>query len=148
MDGRRAIINYQRSVSSFQQLAQSFAAGYETLRSLAQIQQTLRSIVAGNEKLIYWRWVERASARSGFLPYRAVPFDEFFRESTGNYDLFSSRVSKYYELHQEDILQSIESYLETLEDIDVDRKATIQEAIVAPQTRPVSSHFSSITPRH
>ena len=121
-----------------QQLVQSIAEGAEALTSVLreivqdeQFQQALRSIAVGVEKMVFWEWVERACADSGFLPYRTVPFDELCRESEGNYELFSSQVSNYYESRQEDILQDIESRLETLDDVDVDRKESLQEAIMA-----------------
>ena len=132
-----AMTNSQQTVSSLQQLVQSVVAGAEKLLSWVrkvisdeQFQQAMRAIAAGVERMTYWEWVEKACAHSGFLPYRTVPFDEFYRENKDNYDLFSSRVSEYYEDHEEDILQNIESYLKTLKDVDVDRKATIQEAIM------------------
>ena len=138
MDKRKAVTDSQTSVSSLQQLVQSVAVGAEELVSVIreiildeQFQQVLRSITAGVEKMVFWEWVERACDQSGFLPYRAVPFDKFYRESRGNYDLFSTQVSEYYKTHEENILQDIGSFLETLEDIDMDRKETLKEAIMA-----------------
>ena len=121
-----------------QRLVQSIVVGAEALNSVLreiaqdeQFQQALRLIAVGVETVFFWDWVERACAHSGFLPYRTVPFDEFYRESKGNYELFSSLVSNYYESQQKDILQDIESRLETLEYVDADRKETLREAIMA-----------------
>lgn len=121
-----------------QQVVQSLAEGARVLTSLIreviqddQFQQFIRAINAGVEAMEFWDWVEKACAQSGFLPYQTVPFVEFYRECEGNYERFFCRVSNYYKCRQEDILQDIESRLETSKVVDGDRKGALQEAIVA-----------------
>ncbi len=97
---------------------------------------------AGVKPLVFWEWVERACSDSGFLPYRTVPFVEFYLECDEDFDVFSSCVSEYYESKEGGILQSIESYLESLDCVDEDRRETLQEAFKAHR----SSQFRLTVP--
>lgn len=137
MNEHRKMENTQHSAPLLQQAIQAIVAGIEDLTSTVraiisdeQFQEMLQGVAAWVEGMTFWEWVEKTCADSGYLPNRIVPFREFYLEHKDDYDLFSARVSEYYQYNEEDILEDIESNLKTLA-IDMDRKATFQEAIKA-----------------
>ena len=96
---------------------------------------TLQALLLAAEKVApvmknmqLWEWVEQTYVQSGFLPYRTVPFAEYYDKSSGKFDLFCPLVSRYYEENQQEILQDIESRLTVLP-ISEEPKATLREAI-------------------
>ncbi len=121
----RIVEDVARGILSLAQGIRDVSFDDEKLRGLLSVAEKVNLVM---ESMELWEWVEKTYSQSGFLPYRAVPFVEFYRECEGNYDLFYSRVSKYYEDNQQEILQNIESELTTLA-IDEEPKATLQEAI-------------------
>lgn len=92
--------------------------------------QVAKSIEPVIEGFTMWDWTEKTSEANGFLPHRSVPFGSIYKECKEDFDSFATRVSKYYEDFEKDILRSIESELMG-SDIDLDRKETIQEAFKA-----------------
>ena len=116
-----------RSMFSLAQRIQEVDWGGEDIQKLFLVAERIRLVMEG---MRLWDWVERASNQTGFLPYRTVPFDVFYRECGDRYYLFCSRVSNYYKNHQQDILHSIKLQITTLE-VARGPKATLQEAIQA-----------------
>ena len=67
---------------------------------------------------------------TGWLPYRTVPFARYYKECGGDIGVFTNCVSDYYESHEQEILQHIESQL-SLYIVDNESKATLREALGA-----------------
>ena len=69
-----------------------------------------------------------ASEKSGWLPYRTVPLEQFFVD--GDMDTFADRVDAHYQAHGMDIVRDIGSAMTTY-DVDAEAKATLAEALKA-----------------
>ena len=121
-------------VEGFAQLLTSIAPKTREV-ILEEVDFQKLSLVAERIRLVadgvrLWDWVEKASNQSGFLPFRTVPFDDFYSKSGDNYNLFYTHVSEYYANHQQEILHSIATQI-TLLDVSAGPKATLREAIEA-----------------
>ena len=109
------------------QMLQSARLNAEILQALSLLAEQTRPFF---QTIEYLGFVEKACNQSAYLPYRTVPYAEFYLECGGSYDEYFSRIAGYYESHQENILQDIDSQLAIL-DICEEPKATLQEAIQA-----------------
>lgn len=82
--------------------------------------------------LLVYDAAAKARETTGWLPYRTVPFDQYFRECGGDTKAFSARVSSYYSNHALDIVKDINARLANY-GTDDEAKATLQEALSAHQ---------------
>ena len=82
------------------------------------------------EAFILYDKIAKAREVTGWLPYRTVPFTEFFRECGDDVEALSAKISGYYETHELDIIGDIDSELARY-DVDDEAKATLKEALKA-----------------
>lgn len=97
------------------------------MRNVAHIAKEMEPMV---QAVVLSDRIAEASKVSGWLPFRNVPYAQYHRESEGEMDAFSVRVSCYYHNHSQDILRDIDSQLLKC-DVDEEAKATLQEALKA-----------------
>ena len=76
--------------------------------------------------------VAKVRETTGWLPYRTVPFAQYFKECGGDTKAFNAQVSSYYNHHALDIVKDINARLGNYE-IDDEAKATLREALSAHQ---------------
>ena len=83
--------------------------------------------------LIRYDAIAKASERSGWLPHRTVPFDEYILAAKGDVDALTAMVSQFYEendtLVVDDIRSRISDFL-----VDDEAKDTLGEGLRAHET--------------
>lgn len=101
------------------------------LRPLTQgLQSLAKAIQPLAQGFVLYDEIAKASEASGWLPYRTVPFRQYFFECGGIMNAISEKIESYYENQSQEIIQDIESQLARY-DIDREAKATFKEALRA-----------------
>ena len=96
-------------------------------RDLALVADKLEPMIRA---FLLWDSIAKAREETGWLPYRTVPFIQYFNECGGDTRALAARVSNYYENHELAIVKDIESRLAGY-DVDEEAKATLHEALLA-----------------
>ena len=97
------------------------------MSNVAQIANEMEPIV---QAVVLSERISEVSRVSGWLPYRTVPYAQYHRESEGDIDAFSVKVTYYYTSHSQIILQDIDSQMSKY-DVDEEARATLREALKA-----------------
>ena len=126
-EGVQIVEGFAQLLTSISQMTREVILEEVDFERLSRVAERIRLVANGVE---LWDWVEKASKQSGFLPFRTVPFDDFYQKSGDNYNLFYTHVSEYYANHQQEILHSIATQITVL-DVSSEPKATLLEAIEA-----------------
>ena len=74
--------------------------------------------------------IKEASAKSGWLPYRTIPFEAHDEEAAGDIELLAGLYSSHYETNGDLVLEDIERRVGTYA-VDKEAKATMSEALRA-----------------
>jgi hypothetical protein len=99
--------------------------------SLAQVAKEMEPMF---QAFILYDGIAKAREATGWLPYRTVPFTQYFRECGGDIAALTTCISSYYEHHASVILQDIALQLPAY-DIDNEAKETLSEALSAHEYR-------------
>ena len=105
-------------------LANRLAEGMKAMKPL------LQALAPMVQAFILYDGIAKAREATGWLPYHAVPFAEFFRECGEDEETLITRISSHYEDRHLDIALDIRSHLPEY-DIDNEAKATLGEALAA-----------------
>ena len=98
-------------------------------RGLVRLAEEFKPYLQG---FLLYDAIAKARETTGWLPYRTVPFAQYFRECGGDTKAFNAQVSSYYNNHALDIVKDINARLVNYE-TDDEAKATLREALSAHQ---------------
>ena len=95
-----------------------------------RLMQAAKELEPMIQAFIIYDGIAKAREATGWLPYRTVPFAQYFRECGEDTHKLTAQISNYYENYGSIIVQDIASQL--LEyDIDEEARSALQEALCA-----------------